>query len=146
MDIETALKTLHSLPASKDLLTMIAEYTPRWIVAVLDDYAVDYDFLSQNWRTYCDMLKVKPQKIIIVSEMEPYEEDQKEFTPIQQACDVLTMKGYCIRRDTEFIECEGHCGCAMATPELRKRMKTHPVVGYKVRGKWKPKCKNCLKN
>lgn len=143
MDTQTALKTLSDLPAGNELLSLIQQYTPDWIISVLDGYAPNYQILHKNWDTYCKMLKTKPQKLLIVSHIEGYEEDQKEFTPIQQACDLLTIKGYCIRRDSEFMECEGKCGKAMATKELHRKLKNHPSIGGYVRGRWSGTCTKC---
>jgi len=142
-DIQTALTTLYQIPAGDELLFLIKQNTSDWIIHILDDYSDEYHVLHKNWITYCEMLKTTPQRIVIVSDIETYEEDQKEFTPIQQACDILTMKGYCIRRISEFTSCEGGCNKAVASKELHHKLKNHPIMGKHVRGRWSPTCKAC---
>lgn len=144
MDIETALTTLNSLPPGDELLDLINTYTPEWITDVVDGYTLEYSFFTNNWQMYCDMIKTIPQKIILVAEIEPYEEKQEHFTPIQRACDILTRKGYCIRRDIEYVKCRGGCNRAIPTRELYSKLKNHPKLGSVVRGRrWSDTCESC---
>jgi len=89
------------------------------------------------------MLKVEPQKLVIVSHIEPYEEEQKEFTLVQQVCDILTCKGYCVRRSTEFQQFQGTCGNAITTRKLHEKLVDHPTMKNFIPLQWMSTCRMC---
>lgn len=143
MDTDTILKTLTPLPASDELIALIQKYAPNWIVNVLDGYAGDYTILQKNWENYCKMLQTTPKKILIVSSIETYHEEQKDFTFIQKVCDLLTLKGYCIRRIEEFTSCKGGCNKAISTKQLYHTLKNHPILSKHLKDSWSKKCSIC---
>lgn len=126
-----------------EILQQIEHDYPGWIQHTLDGYADEYAHFQQNWKLMCDMLKCKPEQILLVSEIEPYESEDQEKSFIQKGCDVLTQKGFCVRRVTEFQPCRENCGVAIPTLALHQKLHAHPMIQNRIPAVWKDTCDSC---
>jgi hypothetical protein len=94
-------KKLSNIEVHDQLLKYVEEILPDWISHFISSYSHDYNFLSKNWEFICNDLKISPQKILLVKFL-PSNKDSTDFLKINFVCDILTRKGYIIRRNTEF--------------------------------------------
>lgn len=108
---------------------------PTWLVAILNDYSRDYPHLSGNWKTLCKKMDVSPQKIVLVKDIN-FEE---KSDPKIEVCEILTKKGYVIRRMTEFVPCI-ICNRAIPCVEIWHLLKEK---GFSVPEIWENKCSGC---
>lgn len=127
--------SLSSAQNISEIEEIIEKDYPNWIVAILNDYSEDYPHLSRNWKTLCQRMDVKPQKIVLVKDIN-FEEKEDEKNKV---CETLTKKGYVVRRMTEFIPCVS-CRDAIPCVEIWHLLKEK---GFSVPDKWENKCVKC---
>lgn len=113
----------------------VEETFPGWIHKVIYKYSKDYPHLTNNWNKICELLQTKPQRIILVSWIsgDPDHQLTRDFA------EILTKKGYIVRRADEFIQCK-LCNSAIPDKELWTKMKEHKLP---CPDKWSYICTNC---
>jgi len=136
------IEQLRKLPAGEELINSINSVYPSWIVQIIDNYSQDYSYLENNWKIISKMAFSQPQKIILVDRLwyDAVAVDRKgKYELLKTTCDILTKKGYCIRREGEFIPCS-ECGKALASFGLFVVMKEKNLP---VPETWADKCGEC---
>lgn len=108
---------------------------PNWIVAILNDYSKDYPHLSKNWETLCQRMDVSPKKIVLVKDINFEEKNDPKI----EVCEILTKKGYVIRRMNEFVPCIT-CNSCIPCVEIWHLLKEK---GFSVPKNWENKCSKC---
>jgi hypothetical protein len=122
----------------KDIVDLIDQYYPEWLVTSIDGYSEDYPQLTKNWNIVCEKMGVTPKKIILVKEIK----FSADYKIMEFICDFMTRNGYCVRRETEFVVCPD---CNKAIPVesvhsvLKKNKSNVPLV-------WRSHCRNCKLN
>lgn len=129
MSIEQKLLNLND----EDVINYVNEILPDWIEDILDSYSTDYDYLNRNWRCICQAGNVSTKKIILVKNIN-FDNDL-----ISNVGEILTRKGYCVRRTSEFIVCDV-CKKALPDYDMWKFLKEKKAPIPKI---WNNKCENC---
>jgi hypothetical protein len=120
----------------EDTEKTIEKYFPGLISYKIKQYSKDYPTLASNWNVICDKLKTTPKDIILLKKIVF---ENREYTLLNTICELLTRKGYCVRREGEFsscFKCEGAIPCI----EIWQNMKNR---GLKVPNTWSSICRNC---
>ena len=94
---------LHELTDQSEIESYCNNIYKNWIVDVIDDYASDYSILKKSWKQICEAIKMDPKKIITVSHL-PIDTKDPDYTNIHRMADVLSSKGYLIRRVMKFLD------------------------------------------
>jgi len=138
------IEGLRKLTPGLNVIDTVNKYYPNWIVSILADYSPDYPRFKKNWETICKSLEnVKPRYIVLVEMV--YEDiflnkmSPDNYNLLIAACDILTYKGYCIRRKGEFIPCE-ICGLAIPSKGVYDFMRQNKIECPKI---WKNRCSGC---
>lgn len=135
------------LENSDDYIKIIDEYYPGWFVSCFDSYSVDYPNFRINWEKICHYLDTFPKKIIIVRDI-PFENAQLEKEIMKnKLCEYLTTKGYCVRRQGEFIGCSV-CSKAIPSKDIWQLLKDKNVeiekeLQHQIPEIWTDKCSHC---
>lgn len=138
-NVEDAIEFLNNTEDEDLLLYNIKLMYPNWIKKEFTAYSKDYPTFTKSWERMCQMTKTKPKKILLVEfifiDVCLLQKDQGSFNLLKEACDILTRKGYCIRRACEFIACN-KCDKALPSLKLYEYMKsinaTVPKEGWDI--------------
>lgn len=114
---------------------LINEFIPNWLVISLDGYSTDYPHLTDNWARLCKTLNVIPRKIILVVDLNL----EEKTDPKNKVAEILTKRGYCIRRISEFVACPV---CEKAIP-CRQIWELLKEKGFPVPPSWSSACRDC---
>lgn len=95
------IEKLCGIADKKEFQEYVDQILPNWLIYTADDYSVDYPILRENWVKICQMNNVRPQKIVLVYDIS-FESD---YQVLQKCCEIMTQRGYVIRRSSEFILC-----------------------------------------
>ena len=90
----------------------------------------------------CEELDCKPQKIICVSSIPLVynEKIEENFFEIQAIIEILSRKGYIIRRENELVPCK-ICKKAIICHEIYLQMKE--LNKFELPTVWSKYCQNC---
>ncbi len=143
-NVPELIRGIRKLIPGRNVIDTVNQYYPNWITSILVGYSPDYPRFKKNWETICNSLEdVKPRDIVLVELV--YEDVILNGSPpdnynlLIAACDILTYKGYCIRRKGEFIPCE-ICGLAIPSKAVYDFMKQKKIKCPK---RWKNRCSGC---
>ena len=130
---------LHELTDQSEIESYCDNIYKNWIVDVIDDYASDYSILKKSWNQICEAIKMDPKKIITVSHL-PIDTNDPDYSNIHRMADVLSSKGYLIRRGHEILRCPV-CGKGIISKDLYDMFK--PRAGKSLPSEWSSKCQSC---
>ena len=132
-DLKDHLKKLYSLSSPDEIQTFIENIFPGWLLISTPEYSKDYSYLQDNWDTICKLNHIKPQKIVIVDFISF---DDNNYSLLQSICEIMTKKGYVVRRKGEFTGCS-ICDKAIPTENVWRMMKNKNLPVPSV---WSDKC------
>lgn len=135
-ELKRIFDILKNCKTHDEIHKLIDETLPGWLIYSTDYYSKDYYMLTENWYKICDNLKVKPQKIILVDQINF---DNKNHLLMHIFCERMTREGYIVRRKEELTICS-ECYNAIPTLYLYNILKQK---GFKVPDRWSNKCINC---
>jgi hypothetical protein len=135
-EFEKTIKNLCELSSPTEIQEFIETVKPGWLLYKLDRYSADYKFLDDNWTKICEMNKMSPQKIVLVSNIVFDIQHRLENV----IAEFLTRKGYVVRRITEFIPCS-NCERAIPCKEVWEKMVENNLP---VPSTWASTCTGCL--
>lgn len=138
---EELISSLKSLSDEEEILSSIKSLYPDWIKGIYSRYCDDYSFLQDNWEKLCMHLSVTPKKILTVEMLSLDVFTQTGTFPklLSEASEILTLKGYCIRREREFERCL-FCDKAVPTEKVYEHLKKMNPLAFK----YSPACSACL--
>lgn len=134
-DKTTIIEKLKNAPTFKEILIIIQEVYPNWIIGTLENFSKDYPTLNSNWNKICEDFKVKPAKILLVEEVN-FDEDYKL---IRVFSDLLTRMGFNIKHKNHLVSCP-KCMSAIPTKICYELMKDN---NFDIPEKWSSNCNNC---
>ena len=132
---------LKTCTTALDLMNIIYREFPDWITSVVPTYSDDYPSLKKNWFDVIvetnkkSSLQTTPQAILLVSHLQ----FGTNYITLTTICELLTIMGYVVRRNTEFVVCSV---CLKAIPceqlynKLKQFNKPRPSV-------WNVLCTSC---
>ena len=107
---ELALGRIYEAKTIGDILTLIDETFPTWIIGFADRYSDNFNMLNENWESICKMCKVSKKKVILVNSIDILSDKQ---TCIRRISEILTRIGYSVRTINEMSICNK---CSLALP------------------------------
>jgi hypothetical protein len=117
------------------IFKFIESVFPSWIYQTLDSYSNDYPHLTSNWNKICSMLNTTPKKIVLVT----WISRDESYKLVMYFCEVLTKRGYIVRRVDEIITCKS-CNRGIPDREVWEKMKEHNI---ECPDKWSYICSSC---
>ena len=128
----------------EEIRSEVDKLLPNWFKYAFNDYSDDYPHLKSNWEIMCNNLNCKRQKIICVKSIPlAYNEKIDEnFFEIQAVIEILSRKGYIIRRENELIACEV-CKKAIISHEIYHQMKKLNKEEFQLPEVWSKYCMEC---
>lgn len=130
------LKKIRKAETHSDVVKIINDTFPDWIMGWPKKYSDDYSFFTTNWQDGCEKLNCKPLCIIIVDKIVFHD---KNYSVIQMFCELLTLFGHSVRRKEEFFECK-FCGKILPTEPIYDGLKKSGALVPQI---WSMKCTNC---
>ena len=119
-----------------DVVTIINNVFPGWILGWPKKYSKDYPHFQTNWKFVCKKAGCNTLSIIIVDKIIF---NDPEYTLIKLFCELLTVFGHSVRRKEEFIECKA-CGDVVPTQNIYNQL---VELKINVPPFWSMKCTNC---
>jgi len=135
-DMDEIINRIKNANMHDDVMKIITETFPSWIVGYPTKYSDDYPSFTDNWNFVCKKSGCTPLNIIIVDFMCF---NEKGYTLVQMFSELLTMFGHSIRRKEEFIGCK-ICGNAIPTEQVFYQLRERNVKTPNI---WMVKCVNC---
>lgn len=114
------IQKLKSFKTIKEMLDLIADMYPKWMVAIGEEYCKDYPSLDKSWEKFRKENKIKQKAAILIVSHVPVRDKKQKI--IQFMCDTLTYAGFVVRRNQEFTYCRV-CNRFMPTKVLYDIMK-----------------------
>ena len=135
-NIKEILEQVKNTEKHNDIVKLIDNIFPGWILGWCEKYSSDYSHFQNNWRFVCKKMALSPLKVVIVDKIVF---DNAEYSLIRVFCELLTLCGHSVRRKEEFIGCKV-CGDAIPTELIYKQLIERQI---NVPGFWNIKCVNC---
>lgn len=128
---------IRNAPTLGDLVPVLKETFPDWMVGTMKGYSPDYTHLTRNWHSVCDQIKVSPKEIVLVE----WTGNDDNHQLVNIFSDVLTRSGFAVRMKTEFFACPV-CSLAIPHPTIHK-MWIDMNLNENIPKEWKPHCSGC---
>ncbi len=132
------LENVKNAETHDEVVNIITDTFPNWIIGWLKEYSSDYPHFQKNWESVCIKTQTKPLRVIIVNKIVF---NDPNYSLLAMFCEILTVFGHSVRRKEEFIECK-LCGNAIPTPSVYNALK-EKGQGIKIPLAWSPKCYTC---
>jgi hypothetical protein len=133
---EEIIEKFRSLEASnREMQEYIEKIFPGWLVYSFDHYSMDYPHLTDNWLMICRLANTERKKIVLVREIF----FDSIHSVLQTFAEVMTKKGYAVRRVGEFIPCSV-CFSAIPNENIWLLLRNN---GFPVPEKWDQICSSC---
>lgn len=131
-DIKEQIKNFETV---KDIIDLINNTFPNWIIDTFDGYSKDYPHLENNWNIICDKCNVKKQKIVVVEEIV----NDDSHTLVKFFADYFTSVGFIVRTKDDVYICE-KCDLVIPNEEIYNKMKKLKMSVPEV---WSTNCSSC---
>jgi len=119
-----------------DIITLINNTFPNWILGWPKRYSVDYPHLKNNWEFTCKKSGCSTLSVIIVDTI--VFKDPK-YTLVRLFSELLTVFGHSVRRKDEFIGCK-ICGDAIPCKSVYNQFVQRKITTPNC---WMVKCAGC---
>jgi hypothetical protein len=119
-----------------EVLTLINEIFPNWIIGCPKRFCIDYPHFQYNWEYVSKKSGCKTLNIIIVDEIVF---DNPKYSLIRLFCELLTVFGHSVRRKEEFIGCKV-CGDAIPSQYIHNQLVERHIS---TPASWMLKCQKC---
>jgi len=117
-NIEEIKSQLSEKKTMKDILELVNEIYPDWIITFADKFSTNYPSLTVNWVKTCEKMGSRPAQIMIVDDI-IFDDDHKL---LQLFGDVFTKTGFSVKSKNHFIPC-GRCKSAYPTLSIHQLLK-----------------------
>ena len=119
-----------------DVVKIINETFPTWILGWPKRYSLDYPNFQNNWEYVCKKSECSTLSVIIVDKIVF---NDPKYNLVSLFCDILTVFGHSVRRKNEFIGCK-ICGDAIPSEYVYKQLVDRKIQTPKC---WMVKCTSC---
>ena len=133
---ETITNALKEAETHDEVIKIINDTFPTWIIGCSKKYSIDYPHFTKNWENVCNNIKCKPLDIIIIDEIIF---NDKDYSIVQMFSELLTVFGHSVRRKEEFFECK-FCSSILPNKNVYDKLKN---ANIKTPPYWSMKCNNC---
>ena len=135
-NVEEIINKVKECETHDEVVKLINETFPGWILGWSKKYSVDYQHFQNNWEFVCKKSGCKPLNVIIVDAIVF---NDPKYTLVKLFSELLTVFGHSVRRKEEFIECK-ICGEALPTQEVFNHLVERMMTKLDC---WMIKCRNC---
>ena len=135
-NVEEIINKVKECETHDEVVKLINETFPGWILGWSKKYSVDYQHFQNNWEFVCKKSGCKPLNVIIVDTIVF---NDPKYTLVKLFSELLTVFGHSVRRKEEFIECK-ICGEALPTQEVFNHLVERMMTKLDC---WMIKCRNC---
>ena len=132
--VDEVIENLKKCQTENEAKTYIEMILPGWLVNSFREYCEDYGWLTRNWNFLCEQRNTTPKLIVLVTDIDFSMNDRDIL--IRRVCDYLTLNGYIVRRQNEFVACTV-CGKAIPDSEIYAAMRDK---GAPVPAEWSDRC------
>lgn len=126
---------LKNCPTVKDVIELIENTFPNWLITSAENYSNDYPSLIRSWELMCDKNKVKPARIMIVD----FISMEKEYSLLNNFCDFFIKTGCVVRSKEQLIPCT-KCDLCLASEGYYNSLKKEKTP---VPDEWSDTCSGC---
>lgn len=151
-DFKQVLNELDACTTDEEVYLLIKKTFPDWLVSYTNAYCPDYKHLPRNWEAICKQNNTTPKTIVFVKDVSfakggsgggmaarrSTSHLNEEFVK-QTFCEMMTKKGYVVRRESEFQPCTV-CTKAIPCIQVWHLMKEKQMPVPK---EWADKCSSC---
>ena len=134
-NVDEIKEQIINCPTVKDVIEIINNVYPYWLVNTIDDYSEDYPHLTKNWEIICEKFQIQKQKIIVVEDIV----NDSEHKLVKFFADYFTSVGCIVRTKCDIIPCIV-CNRGIPNEEIYSKMKE---LEMNIPEKWLAKCVNC---
>lgn len=103
------VEKISTLKSAGEVVDLLKDVFPNWIVAHIPRYSPAYPSLNANWETMCKYIGYGDPICILLVQDIAFDE---KYRLVRIFGEILTKMGYSVRRDTEFTKCK-KCECAI---------------------------------
>lgn len=103
------LKSVQDAETHDQVVQIINETFPEWILGWPKRYCVDYPHFQNNWKFVCKRSGTKTLSVMIVDQIVF---NDSRYSLLKLFCELLTLFGHSVRRKEEFVGCKV-CGDAI---------------------------------
>ena len=135
-NVEEIINKVKECETHDEVVKLINETFPGWILGWSKKYSVDYQHFQNNWEFVCKKSGCKPLNVISVDAIVF---NDPNYTLVKLFSELLTVFGHSVRRKEEFIECK-ICGEALPTQEVFNHLVERMMTKLDC---WMIKCRNC---
>ena len=134
-NVDEIKEQIINCPTVKDVIEIINNVYPYWLVNTIDDYSEDYPHLTKNWEIICEKFQIQKQKIIVVEDIV----NDSEHKLVKFFADYFTSVGCIVRTKCDIIPCIV-CNRGIPNEVIYSKMKE---LEMNIPEKWLAKCVNC---
>jgi hypothetical protein len=135
-NVEEIIKKVKECETHDEVVKLINETFPGWILGWSKKYSTDYQHFQNNWEFVCKKSGCKPLNVLIVDTIVF---NDPKYTLVKLFSELLTVFGHSVRRKEEFIECK-ICGDALPSEEVFHHLVERMMTKLDC---WMVKCRNC---
>lgn len=135
-NVDEIVEKVKNCQMHDDVVKLITETFPGWILGCPKRYSVDFPHFQYNWEYVCKKSGCKPLNVVIVDKIVF---DDPKYSLINLFCELLTVFGHSVRRKEEFIGCK-MCGDALPSQEIFSQLVERKATNLQC---WMIKCRGC---
>jgi hypothetical protein len=135
-NVNEILEKVKMCETHDEIISLINEQFPGWIIGWPKKYSADYPHFQNNWEYMCKKSNCKTLSVIIVDKIVF---NDPKYTLNKLFCELLTVFGHSVRRKEEFIGCKV-CGDAIPTKPIFDQLVERKI---KTCAFWMVKCEMC---
>lgn len=135
-NVDDIVEKVKNCETHDEVVTLINETFPGWILGWPMRYSLDYPHFQNNWEFVCKKSGTKTLSVIIVDHIVF---NNPKFSLVKLFCELLTVFGHSVRRKEEFIGCK-ICGDAIPTQSVYNQLRERKIT---VPSCWMVKCQKC---
>jgi hypothetical protein len=130
------IDNLKNAETHTEIVDIIHETFPTWILGWPKNYSSDYPEFTQNWKNVCKKTKSEPLCIIIVDKISF---NDPNYSLLQMFAELLTVFGHSVRNKDDFFECK-YCCDILPVQSIYNKLKENKIKVPKI---WSMKCSGC---
>lgn len=136
-NLEEIRDLITKCPTLKEIIELIEQIYPNWIITFLHKYSDDYPHLEKNWEILTKKTNINKTQILIVEYID--DEDDGNHELIQLFVQLFNEIGFIVRSKEEIFPCKI---CKAAIPHIPSYNKMKEL-NLEVPEVWNDKCSKC---
>jgi hypothetical protein len=137
-NVDEVLQLIKSFPSLGDVVHLVEQYYPDWILGIMSGYSIDYPTLTQNWEEICLKNNVTPKQIVVCQGIY----FDSSHLVLKTFSEILTLSGFCVRTKNDLFPCN-KCGLALPQSHLYDLLKEKVEYEDDIPPVWSVLCQDC---